>query len=620
MAKVQAVKIISFFAATTFGNLIIQFLSLASAFLLSNLSQHAEVGISMAIRSELKYLPMICILYFGSFLVLSQFFKINKYFPGYVDLAILTRLIVIYFVPPIIVVLYLQNFTLANYKFFTISLGFLIVCQLYLRVYHLLHTKDKLTLAQPVAIYGAGVAGIQLLNSLSNGSKFKISFFLDDEPKFRDMLVSGFPVYSFDEAEKFNLFEKIKVVLLAIPSLDPTEKQKILEKLSAFAIQAKTLPSVHELVEDRIESSDLRPVSISEILGREQVDFPKDLMSNFLKTKTVLVSGGGGSIGSEICRTLICQGVKKLIVVEQSEYLLYKLQDDLNLLKEKNNLSSTFKLFLGSAHDTSFVQKVFNKNSVDIVFHAAAYKHVPLIEDNEVEGCKNNVFSTEVMLNLAIRNKVESFILISTDKAVRATNVMGASKRLSELICLYKSKNRSIKTKISIVRFGNVLGSSGSVIPKFEKQIIMGGPVVVTHKDIERFFMSIPEAATLVVQASSVSKGGDIFVLDMGKPVKIIDLAKKMIRLSGHIPFEKDKNETGDVEVLVSGLRKGEKLFEELTFDGKVNRTAISGILVATENETDHLDLAKILNEVKVAIQKNDSQGLRGILKRTAMD
>jgi FlaA1/EpsC-like NDP-sugar epimerase len=419
-----------------------------------------------------------------------------------------------------------------------------------------------------VLIYGAGSAGRQLLVSLENNLTMKVVGFLDDNHQFHNQTVLGQTVHNPLKIEKFINKKNIDLVLLALPSISRTRRNQIIDYLNKFNISVKTLPSIQEIVDGKITVSDIKDFTIEDLLSREQVKPNLELLSENINSKVVMVTGAGGSVGSEISRQIIKLKPKKLLLLELNEFALYKINEELK------NITLNLKIIplLVNIQNSSRVEEVFKTFKVDTVYHAAAYKHVPLVEENICESVKNNVFGTILIAEFSLKYNVSNFVLISSDKAVRSTNIMGASKRLAEICVQALHNNQNKHTKIAIVRFGNVLQSSGSVIPKFKKQIKEGGPVTLTHADVTRYFMTITEASQLVIQAGAMAESCEVFVLDMGESVKIRDLIYKIIKFSG-LTIKDDKNLEGDIEVKITGLRSGEKLYEELLIGGNPQKT-----------------------------------------------
>ena len=420
-----------------------------------------------------------------------------------------------------------------------------------------------------VLIYGAGNAGRQLLASLENNNEMDVVGFLDDDKNLHNQKMFDRAVYSPVKIKDLINFKGVDIVLLALPSISRNKRNQIIDDLNIHPITVKTLPSIQDIVYGKISVSDIKDLTIEDLLSREQVRPNLELLSKNINSKVVLVTGAGGSIGSELCRQIIKLNPKKLLLLELNEFALYTISEDLK------NLNQNLKIIplLTNVQNLLRVNEVFKTFKVDTVYHAAAYKHVPLVEENICEGVKNNVFGTYLIAQSAIQNGVSNFVLISSDKAVRATNIMGASKRLAE-ICIQAlyNDNKDKHTKFAIVRFGNVLQSSGSVIPKFKKQIKQGGPITLTHPEVTRYFMTITEASQLVIQAGAMSEGCEVFVLDMGQSIKIKNLIHKMIKLSG-LTVKDNQNLEGDIEVKVTGLRPGEKLYEELLLGDNPQKT-----------------------------------------------
>jgi FlaA1/EpsC-like NDP-sugar epimerase len=440
----------------------------------------------------------------------------------------------------------------------------------------------------PVAIYGAGSAGRQLAAMLMRGDQLRPVAFIDDDRKLRGRSIEDLPVLNpLDEKFSERLrARKVREVLIAIPSLKPSRRRQMLEFLSDLSLRVRSVPALAELMEkDEKNIGDLVDVSVDDLLGRDPVAPLPGLLDTCIRGKTVLVTGGGGSIGSELCRQAIALRPKKLIVIEHSELALYAIEQELRDTAAKTGVHCEREFVLGSVADRSRVDSLFRANAIDAVYHAAAYKHVPIVELNPLEGFRNNVFGTWLVARAALEAGVQHFVLISTDKAVRPTNVMGATKRIAELV-LEAIAGRASRTAFSMVRFGNVLESSGSVVPLFRKQIAAGGPITLTHPDVTRYFMTIPEAVELVIQAGAMAHGGELFVLDMGSPVKIRELAERMVRLTG-LSVRDDANPGGDIAIEVTGLRPGEKLHEELLIDGEVTGTVHPRILQMRERAMD---------------------------------
>ena len=463
-----------------------------------------------------------------------------------------------------------------------------------------------------VLIYGAGNAGRQLVVALENNPEFKVVGFLDDDNQLHRQIILGKVIYSPSKLEKIVKTENINLVFLALPTIDRSKRNKIIEELNKHKLIVKTLPSISEIIGGRITVSDIKDLNIDDLLSREQVKPDILLLNKNINSKTVLVTGAGGSIGSELCRQIAKLKPNNLILLELNEYSLYKIYEELI------NLNGNLKIIplLINVQDQIKLEKIFEKFKVDTVYHAAAYKHVPLVEQNVCEGVKNNVFGTLAIAKASVNKKIPNLVLISSDKAVRPTNVMGASKRLSEL-CMQSiyNHNEIININFSIVRFGNVLESSGSVIPKFKKQIKEGGPVTLTHKDVTRYFMTITEAAQLVIQAGAMGKKSEVFVLDMGESVKIKDLVYKMINLSG-FTVKDENNLDGDIDIDIVGLRPGEKLYEELLIGDDPQNTDHFKIFKTNDPFIPYFKLEKDLNNLKTLLDENKVAEVKKLLEK----
>ena len=468
---------------------------------------------------------------------------------------------------------------------------------------------------ESVLIYGAGSNGRQLAVMLKHAYRYRIRGFIDDNVKLHGAYLLGNKIFSPKDISKLVQKYNVKVILLAIPSASRCERKAIIDSLIPLKIKVQTIPDMEEILQGNAKIDELREVKIEDLLGREPVLPNQELLQKNILNKTVMVTGAGGSIGSELCRQILLNKPKILILFEISEFSLYSIHQELLEIIKKNNLSIIIHPILGNVQDIERLDRVLAHFNIDTIYHAAAYKHVPLVEYNIIEGIRNNIFGTYNVAKCAADHNVKSFVLISTDKAVRPTNTMGASKRMAELCLQALSEQlKNSQTCFSMVRFGNVLGSSGSVIPLFRKQILKGGPITVTHSDIIRYFMTIPEAAQLVIQAGSMAKGGDVFILDMGEPVKIVDLAKNLIQLSG-LSVKDEKNPKGDIEIAYTGLRPGEKLYEELLIGGdNVTKTAHSRIMTAEEEYLPFEQLSNVLVELEQACEKADYMAIRQIL------
>jgi len=510
-------------------------------------------------------------------------------------------------------------------------------------LYHLQLRKASLPQA---LIYGAGSAGRQLASAMANSPEIRVVGFLDDDDRLHGNVLNGLHIHNPADLTEVLNGTSITDVLLALPSVSRQRRNEILNELKPHKVAVRTLPGLSEIATGRVSLSDIRELDIDDLLGREPVK-PNGLLLN-LNThhKTVLVTGAGGSIGSELCRQILKTNPKQLLLVEMSEFALYQIHQALQaaMAGERVNVNEPVEgdtpeiplvnvgpdveivPLLASVCDEVRMQEIMDTWKPHTVYHAAAYKHVPLVEHNPAEGVRNNVWGTRVCAEVAARNGVRNFVLISTDKAVRPTNIMGATKRLAEMVLqalaevnaaddAHRGRAPNVKTTFSMVRFGNVLGSSGSVVPLFREQIKNGGPITLTHADITRYFMTIPEAAQLVIQAGAMGQGGDVFVLDMAQPVKIIDLARRMVELSG-LTVRDELHPDGDIELTVTGLRPGEKLYEELLIGNNARPTQHPRIMKAHEQFLSWPELEPKLNALKMAMSVNDVPAIRDMLEQ----
>jgi len=459
-----------------------------------------------------------------------------------------------------------------------------------------------------VVIYGAGSAGRQLSIALTQSDEYKMAAFIDSNASLLGQSIHGINVVPRDDLGLLIKTKNVTEVLLAIPSLSRAQRNEIIHFLEPYAVLVRSLPSVSELAQGKLRIADLREVSIKDLLGRDSVAANKELLCLNITNKVVMVTGAGGSIGAELCRQILALKPQVLVLFDQSEFALYRIHKELVNVSMPN---VEILPMLGSVTNRKRLSHILGRLGVNTIYHAAAFKHVPMVESNNAEGVSNNVFGTLNCAQAAIDHGVDTFVLISTDKAVRPTNTMGATKRVAELVLQSLAVGSS--TRFSMVRFGNVLDSSGSVVPLFREQIKEGGPVTVTDPKIQRYFMTIPEAVELVIQAGAMAKGGDLFVLDMGKPVRILDLAQKMIRLSG-LRLKDKLNPDGDIEVKFTGLRPGEKLYEELLIGGNVSETGNPMIMRATEEMLAWDDLKLILDGLEKAVDSGDQGKLRQLL------
>lgn len=481
-----------------------------------------------------------------------------------------------------------------------------------------LYRYSQLRQRKPVVIYGAGAAGCELVAALRHGGEYEPVAFVDDWRGLEGAMVEGLRVHQPVALAALIQEYQAAMVLLAIPSAPRWRRREILHWLSNLSVPLKTIPGSADVIAGRAKISELRDVALEDLLGRESVPaFPELLQAN-IRDKSVMVTGAGGSIGSELCRQILVQNPVRLLLVDNCEFALYAIEQELKQYIEATHSHCELKPLLISVQHSGSLKAVFDSFEVHTVYHAAAYKHVPMVEFNLVQGVSNNVFGTLNLAQAAMAAGVETFVVISTDKAVRPTNAMGASKRLTELICQAFAHAQS-DTRFCMVRFGNVLGSSGSVVPLFRKQIEQGGPIKVTHPDITRYFMTIPEASQLVIQAGAMGEGGEVFVLDMGQPVRIQDLALNMIRLSG-LEVRDAEHPEGDIEIIYSGLRPGEKLFEELLIGDDVSKTRHDRIMTSKERFWEWPRLEAFLKELEYAFIATDHLRIRQLLQAAPLD
>jgi FlaA1/EpsC-like NDP-sugar epimerase len=476
-----------------------------------------------------------------------------------------------------------------------------------------------------ILIYGAGMSGRQLAAALARGSEQRLLGFIDDDDQLQGNSLDGRTVY--DPADLVQLIPNLGVtdVLLALPSITRQRRLDILDTLRHLPVHVRTLPGMSDLAAGRVTMSDVRELDIEDLLGRDPVKPNTELLHRLIHGKVVAVTGAGGSIGSELCRQIAACGPRTLLLVENSEFALYQIHRELEALFDSDTVAPSegrgdampevqLVPLLASVQDEARIRQIMQAWRPDTVYHAAAYKHVPLVEHNPVQGLRNNVWGTWVCARAAQAAGAANFVLISTDKAVRPTNVMGASKRLAEMVLQAMAAESGSPTTFAMVRFGNVLGSSGSVVPLFREQIKNGGPITLTHPDITRYFMTIPEAAQLVIQAGAMAQGGDVFVLDMGEPVRIIDLARRMVELSG-LQVKSEQNPTGDIEIQITGLRPGEKLYEELLIGDNPQPTQHARIMKAQEDMLCWSELQGLLRSLEDAMDRNDAAALRALLQ-----
>ena len=596
-----------------FDFLIISFANLFIV-ILSN-SNNNTILISKWSFIWLYILSIICSL--PIYIFTKQYKTLSRYSEAITFYQIFVRNIFLYSL--ILIIGNIFNLNLPN-PYILIFLAFIVGSgQIFLRltIRDFVNYSNKLSNREKlkVAIYGAGENGAQLVKNLKGLSTYKVICFFDDNPKLWGRTIAGILIRSPKESNFIK--NEIDQILIAMPCLKGKKRKNKIKELKNYRVPLLSIPSVEQLVSGQARIDSLKPVSINDLLGRDTIDADKKLLGPRVKGKVILITGAGGSIGSELCRQIYNLDPKKLILFEMNESSLYLINNYLLGLPKKFKILN----FLGSACNFKLLKKIFIENNVDVVFHAAAYKHVPLVENNPIEGISNNIISTLNVCKAAESSNVRNIVFISSDKAVRPTNVMGASKRLSELIIQSFSQKHqknylpdgSLKHIFSMVRFGNVLDSSGSVVPLFKKQIEEGGPITLTHEKIIRYFMTIPEASQLVIQSVALAKGGDLFLLDMGEPVLIKNLAEQMIALSGQTLKSKD-NPDGDIEVIITGLRPGEKLYEELLINDESLPTAHPLIFKANEKLINHKNLFEKVELLIFSLNNQDEKNTYKVL------
>lgn len=463
-------------------------------------------------------------------------------------------------------------------------------------------------------IYGAGTAGVQTASALQISGQFRLVGFVDEDPSIVGRSINGIPIFASADIQLITQRNKVTDILLALPGASRERRNRIIQSLASLSVHVRSLPSLSDLTSGKVTVQDIKELDIEDLLGREPVQPDVDLLAQDLSGQVVLVSGAGGSIGSELTRQIVRQRPRQLLLLEHNEFGLYAIHQELEGICKSQKLGVELLPLLGSISNAERLAAVCNAYRPSIVYHAAAYKHVPMVEDNPGEGVRNNIFGTLNLARAAAEAGVKRFVLISTDKAVRPTNIMGATKRVAELVLQALAAEHS-QTCFSMVRFGNVLGSSGSVVPLFRKQLADGGPLTVTHEDVTRYFMTIPEAAQLVLQAGAMGQGGDVFVLDMGQPVKIMDLARRMIQLSG-LSVRDAEHPDGDIEIAVTGLRTGEKLYEELLIGDNPQPTEHPRIMKAHEPFLPWSELAPELDILFAAAERNDRAAIKSFMQK----
>ena len=595
------------------------FLSMSFAILLALVISNVEIySINLEEFLRLFWMPLLCVITFWYFGVYSSVVR-------YIDLSvifILARAIFFAFALGLIskfLYIYLLSYfiprssdSLISFEGWLvgfITFSFLIITS---RLTANFYLSDRLS-EKRVVIYGAGDAGIQLASALRVSKEMQPIAFIDSDSSLHGTYLGGIKVLHPKKLEQIALRGKVDEVLIAMPSASKLTLRSLLKEIENYSVKVRILPGLAELAEGKVLVSELKEVDISDLLGRKEAEANQDLINKNIAQKVVLITGAGGSIGSEISRQ-VARKASKIILLDTNEYALYSIKNEIENLLPETELHAV----LGSVTNKKRITEICKAFAVDTVYHAAAYKHVPLVEENPFEAVFNNIIGTQACVQAAIDAEVETFVLISTDKAVRPTNIMGATKRFSEMILQSLAAKEDIakRTRITMVRFGNVLGSSGSAIPLFQQQISDGGPLTVTDPEVVRYFMTIPEAAELVIQAGAMGQGGDLFVLDMGEPVQILELAKRLISLSGK-EVKNEENPEGDIEIIFTGLRPGEKLFEELLIGDDVRDTQHRQIFKANEEYISWKEVEEYLIEIKEASSSSDHIKLRNIFQQT---
>ena len=595
------------------------FISMCFAILLALIVSNVEFqSINLEGFLRLSWTPFLCLITFWYFGVYSSVVR-------YIDLSvifILARAIffsfVFVFISKFLYIYLLSYFILRTsdsiisfegWLIGFITFSFLIITSRLTAHYYF---SDRVS-EKRVVIYGAGSAGIQLASALRVSKEMQPVAFVDSNASLHGTYLGGIRVLQPKKLERLALKGKVDEVLIAMPSASKSTLRSLLKEIENYSVKVRILPGLAELAEGKVLVSELKEINISDLLGRLEVEANQDLINKNIAQKVVLITGAGGSIGSELSRQ-VARKASKVILLDTNEYALYSIKNEIENLLPETELHAV----LGSVTNKKRITEICKAFAVDTVYHAAAYKHVPLVEENPFEAVFNNIIGTQACVQAAIDAEVETFVLISTDKAVRPTNIMGATKRFSEMILQSLAAKEDIakRTRITMVRFGNVLGSSGSAIPLFQQQISDGGPLTVTDPEVVRYFMTIPEAAELVIQAGAMGQGGDLFVLDMGEPVQILELAKRLISLSGK-EVKNEENPEGDIEIIFTGLRPGEKLFEELLIGDDVRDTQHRQIFKANEEYISWEEVEEYLIEIKEASSSSDHIKLRNIFQQT---
>ena len=587
-----------------------------SSYILSNI---LLILASNYVFSPLNNDSLLLLAFLGlAVLFLGWCFNIFRFIPGYLDTKILILLVIVYFLPLIILLLLSITIYSSNQNHTEMYAALFSGSWFFWHVFFLARDFKPKNAKYTVAVYGGGVGGRELVELMRRGSRYSPKYIIDDDQSLMHKYVVGLRVLDLESVQTNWSENKVDMVFVAIPSLSVSDREKILQKLTDLPITVKLLPHVDDLIGSSVSLSQLEPVSINDILNRPEMDSILSEDTKWLNGKKAVVTGGAGSIGLELSLRLIRSGVSRLNIIDHSEIAIVEAKEYITEICEVESIDCDIRFYLASASDKEFISNLFAETTYDFVFHAAAYKHVPLLEDNEVQGVKNNLNSTATVLSSARETGVRNFVLVSTDKAVRPVNIMGASKRLCEALCLTNTEEYPMTT-VSVVRFGNVLGSSGSVLPYFENQISKGGPVTVTHRDMERYFMSISEAASLVIKSTQVENGPRLFVLDMGQPVKILDFAKKLIRLHGYEPYVAEYDEVGTMEIQISGLRSGEKLFEELSI-GELSVTKIEKLYQADESFASDDEVYTLVSRIEKALTDNNPDALRQVFTQSFIE
>lgn len=577
-----------------------------------------QVAPALLVGSDAWYLPMVLLVTLPTFWLFRLYQALVRY-GGQWILLLVTRAVTmtVAVLVPVALVLSSPQFPLSVLP---LLWGGLLLAAMASRLVLYWTIKKALDEGQRgrrerVAIYGAGRAGIQILAALRSSLDHKVVALFDDETKLHGRHILGSTIHNPARLEAVVADRNVQRVILAMPSASAARRREILERIGELPIKVQTLPPLSEIIDCRVEISQIRDVSPEELMWRPPVEPQADLLGRDVAGKHVMVTGGGGSIGSELCRQILPQGPRRLVVYELSELALYDIEQELRQLATRQGWPVELEFVLGDVNDGLRLRRTLESGAIDTLYHAAAFKHVPIVEANPLPGIVNNAFGTLRAALAAQSAGVGKFILISTDKAVRPTNVMGASKRLAEMV-LQALAQRDGDTVFAMVRFGNVINSTGSVVPLFRRQIAAGGPVTVTHRDVVRYFMTIPEAANLVLQAGALAQGGEVFLLDMGEPVRIYDLARRLIHLSG-FTVRDSANPEGDIPIIITGLRPGEKLFEELFIGADVQATPHKRILKAHEDFLSWDELTAVLDRMSHAAVTGDEAALVGLLRDT---